>query len=151
MSFSARPFLLAAALMSVAASLAHLACIIGGPDWFIFLGAPRRFAYQAAQGAILPIAITCALAAMLAVWAAFAFSAAGTIRRLPLTRLVLVAISVVLVGRGVSYFAFPLWTIWRPDLSQTFMIWSSLIVLIMGTCFAIGTWLAWPQLSQRKA
>ena len=72
---AARPWLIAAAGMSAAASIAHMACIAGGPDWYIFLGAPRRFAYDAGRGVIKPIIITLALAGMLAIWAAYAFSA----------------------------------------------------------------------------
>jgi hypothetical protein len=145
----ARPWLIAAGWMSAAASIAHLACMFGGPKWFIVLGAPKGFAYAAARGAILPYAVAVALATMLAVWAAFAFSAAGVIRRLPLWRLALVLISAVLLIRGCGYFIVPDAKFWRPDLSSTFMWWSSSICIVMGGCFAIGTWRAWPQLSQR--
>ena len=36
----------------------------------------------------------------------------------------------------------------RPDLTATFMIWSSLIVLLFGVVHLIGTWKAWPSLAQ---
>jgi len=36
----------------------------------------------------------------------------------------------------------------RPDLDSKFIIWSSLVVLIYGVTHAVGTWIAWPQLSQ---
>jgi hypothetical protein len=147
---SARPWLLAAGWMSVVAAVAHFACIIGGPDWYIFMGAPRRFAYEAGRGAILPIVIAFALGGMLMVWAAFAFSAAGAFRRLPLRRLALFLISFVLLTRGIGYFIVPNSQFWRPDLSQTFLITSSAICVVMGACFALGTWRAWPQLSPRK-
>jgi hypothetical protein len=136
--------------MSVAAALAHFACIIGGPDWYIFLGAPRRFAYAAGRGELLPLAIAFALGGMLSVWAAFAFSAAGALRRLPLSRLALFLISAVLLIRGIGYFIVPDAQFWRPDLSQTFLITSSAICVVMGACFALGTWFAWPQLSAKR-
>lgn len=147
---SGRVWLLAAGWMSVAAAVAHFACIIGGPDWYIFLGAPRRFAYEAGRGALLPLAITVALGGMLSVWAAVAFSAAGALRRLPLRRLALFLISAVLLIRGVGYFIVPNSQFWRPDLSQTFLITSSAICVVMGACFALGTWFAWPQLSAKR-
>ncbi len=146
---TARPWLIAAGGMSLVAGLAHLACIVGGTSWYLFLGAPKGFAYAAGRGDLRPALITAGLAAIILAWAAYAFSAAGLFRRLPLRKTALVAISVVLVGRGASYFFAPFWAGWRPDLSQTFIVWSSLITLVMGACFAIGTWRAWPQLSQR--
>jgi hypothetical protein len=38
----------------------------------------------------------------------------------------------------------------RPDLSAQFMLWSSLIVLVYGIAYAVGTWRAWPHLKRRK-
>jgi hypothetical protein len=146
----ARPLLIAAGWMSLVAAIAHFACIAGGPDWYIFMGAPRRFAYDAGRGEILPIVITFGLGGMLMVWAAFAFSAAGVFRRLPLCRIALCLISAVLLIRGLGYFILPNAQLWRPDLSQTFMITSSAICVVMGACFALGTWRAWPLLTQRN-
>ncbi len=80
------------------------------------------------------------IAIILAVWAAYAFSAAGVLARLPLTRAALVLIVGVLMLRALLFFVRESW---RPDLSFEFMLWSSLIVLGLGLCFAIGTWQAW--------
>jgi hypothetical protein len=147
---SGRIWLLAAGWMSVTAALAHFAGIVGGPDWYMFLGAPRRFAYAAGRGELLPLAIAFAISGVLSVWAAFAFSAAGTLRRLPLRRLALSLISAVLLIRGMGYFIVPDSQFWRPDLSQTFLMTSSAICVVMGACFALGTWFAWPQLSAKR-
>ena len=138
------PWLIAAAWGSIAASLLHLACIIGGPDWYRWLGAGEEMAQAAERGLWFPIIVTLGIATVLAVWALYAFSAAGVVGRLPLTRTALVAISGVLLLRALAGLVGPLW---RPDLSGQFMLWSSLIVLVLGLCFAIGTWRAWPQLS----
>lgn len=144
----ARGWLLAAGWMSVAVSLLHLACIVGGPDWYRFLGAGEDMARGAERGAPFPILITLAIAAILAVWAAYAFSAAGLIGRLPLIRTALVLISAVLLIRATVFSLMPLG---RSDLSATFLYWSSAIVLVYGLTFAIGTWKAWPLLSLKEA
>ncbi|MDQ3080420.1 MAG: hypothetical protein M3R03_10555, partial [Pseudomonadota bacterium] len=81
------------------------------------------------------------------VWAAYAFAGAGVIRRLPLMRTALVAISAVYLARGLIIFYPPL--LGRSDLSIAFMLWSSLIVLAIGIAYAVGTWLAWPTLSPK--
>jgi hypothetical protein len=145
----ANPWLICAGWMSVVAAVAHIACIFGGPEWYIFMGAPRRFAYAAGRGEIMPVVTTLAIAGMLLIWSAFAFSAADVLRRLPLCRLALILISAVLLIRGVGYFILPNAKLWRPDLSLTFMLWSSAICVVMGACFALGTWRAWPKISQR--
>ncbi len=135
--------------MSVAAALAHLACIAGGPDWYLFMGAPPQLVAAAEQGDAKLGIMTAGIAIIIFGWAAYAFSAAGLIRRLPLTKLALIAISLVLVVRGTSYFVVPLWHGWRPDLSPTFLVWSSLICVAMGLCFAIGTWQSWSTLGAK--
>jgi hypothetical protein len=142
------PWLIAAGTLSAAAALLHLAVIAGGPDWYRFFGAGERMARAAERGSATPALMTVAIASVLALWAAYAFAGAGLIRRLPLLRTGLVAISAIYLARGLfvlspSSFA-------RPDLSAGFMLWSSLIVLAFGLAYAIGTWRAWPYLSKRK-
>lgn len=125
---------------SIIAAILHLAIIIGGPDWYRFFGAGEGIARMAERGLWTPVIFTVGIAAVLMTWAAYAFSGAGIIRQLPFTRTALILISVVLILRALAYFARGAW---RPDLSHGFMLWSSLIVFILGLCFAIGTWKAW--------
>lgn len=99
---------------------------------------------MAMQGSWIPAAITFAIAVVLAVWAAYAFSGAGLLPRLPIPGIVLVLISALLLFRAALFFVRETW---RPDLSFNFMLWSSLIVLALGICFTVGTWRAWPLLS----
>ncbi len=136
--------LIAAGWMSIAASLLHLACIFIGPNGYRFLGAGEEMARAAERGAWFPTIITLVIANVLAVWATYAFSAAGLIMRLSFSRTTLVAITSVLLLRAMAYFVRDQW---RPDLSQSFMLWSSLIVLMLGVCFAVGTWQKWTGLS----
>jgi hypothetical protein len=41
------PWLIAAAWMSVAATVLHLTCIVGGPGWYRFFGAGEAMAHSA--------------------------------------------------------------------------------------------------------
>jgi hypothetical protein len=127
--------------LSLAAAALHLACIVGGPDWYRFLGAGEGMARAAARGDWRAAAITTGIAALLALAAAYAFSGAGLIARLPLLRVGLVVISAVYLLRGLVVLMPS--TLGRPDLTMTFLIWSSLIVLVYGLVHAIGTWRAW--------
>jgi hypothetical protein len=143
-----RSWLLVGGGLSAAAALLHLACIAGGPDWYRFFGAGEPIARAAERGSPIPALLTLGIATALAGMAAYAFSGAGLLPRLPLLRTGLIAITCVYLARGAMLFM-PA-TFDRPDLSSAFMLWSSLIVLIYGLVHAVGLWLAWPLLHPRK-
>jgi len=132
-------------MLSGAAALLHLGVIIGGPAWYRFFGAGEGMAQLAEQGSITPALITAGIAAVLAVWAAYAFAGAGLIRRLPLMRTALVAITAVYLLRGLMLA--PLFAL-APERIDPFTLWSSLIVLAYGITYAVGTWRAWEALSK---
>jgi hypothetical protein len=142
------PWLAVGGCLSLAAAALHLAVIAGGPDWYRFFGAGEGLARAAERGLWTPHLITLGIAASLAICAVYAFAGAGLIRRLPLMRAALVAISAVYLARGAMIFMPALFN--RPDLPPDFMFWSSLIVLAYGIVHAVGTWRAWPQLKRRK-
>ncbi len=136
-------WLVAAGILSVAASILHVATILGGPDWYRFFGAGEEMAVAAERGSSVPRVVTAAIAAILMVWAFYAFSAAGLIRRLPLLRTALVLITGVYLLRGLALV--PILVI-KPQTVDTFAIVSSLVVLGYGIAHAVGTWQAWPSL-----
>jgi hypothetical protein len=127
--------------LSLVAAALHLACIVGGPSWYRFFGAGEGMARMAEQGDWRPVVITLCVTAALAVAGAYAFSGAGLIPRLPFLRTALVVISSVYLLRGLVLFMPS--ALQRPDLTMTFLVWSSAIVLVIGLVHAIGTWRAW--------
>lgn len=141
-------WLVAGAILSGAAALLHLAVIAGGPSWYRFFGAGEGMARMAEQGSATPALITIGIAALLAIWSAYALAGAGLIPRLPLLRTALVAISAVYLLRGL---------VLLPALAANggrvgaFLLWSSLIVLVYGITYAVGTFLAWPALSRAES
>jgi hypothetical protein len=139
-----RTWLIVGGVLSAVAALAHLAVIAGGPDWYRFFGAGEGMARAAERGELRPALITVAIAAMLFVWAAYAFSGAGLIPRLPLLRTGLVAISAVYLLRAMA--PIPI-LLFQPNRAGPFLWWSSGIVLVYGLFYAIGTHAAWPRLS----
>jgi hypothetical protein len=138
-------FLIAGGVLSSVAAVLHLAVIAGGPSWYRFFGAGERMAQLAARGSPRAAAITVFIAMVLAVWAAYGFSGAGVLPELPLLRTALVLISAIYLLRGCVLFAILLF---RPQMLSAFWVWSSLIVLVCGTTYAIGTATAWPSLSR---
>ena len=140
-------WLVAGAGLSALAALLHLAVIAGGPDWYRFFGAGEEMARLAERGSPRPALITLAIAAILAIWSAYALSGAGLIRRLPLLRTGLVVIAAVYLLRGLALL--PVLAM-NGGSADAFTWWSSLIVLAYGVAYAVGTFRAWPALAGRR-
>lgn len=140
------PWLIAGGSLSLFAAALHLAIIVGGPDWYRFFGAGEEMARAAERGSVAPTLVTLAIAALLSVWAAYAFAGAGRLRRLPLMRPALAMISLVYLLRGLALL--PTMAL-MPQAVDAFAVWSSIIVLGYGIVHAVGTWRAWPHLSRR--
>lgn len=143
------PYLLAGAALSAIAALLHLACIIFGPSWYRFFGAGERMAQLAAAGRIGPVVITAGIAGVLAIWSLYALSGAGVIPRLPFIRSVLCAITGVYLLRGVA--GFVLAATAPGERSVAFWCWSSVICLVIGAMYFVGTRQVWSQLSSGAA
>ena len=139
-------FLIAGGVLSAAASVLNIAVIAGGPAWYRFFGAGEGMARMAERSSPYPTLVTLGIASVLAVWAAYAFAGAGLIPRLPLMRTALVLISAVSLLRGLVLI--PAYIV-NPGGVLPFVLWSSLIVLVYGVAYAVGTWIAWPSLSAR--
>ena len=130
------------------AALLHIGCILGGAEWYRFVGAGEPMAQAVERGEWMPHLLTFGIAAILAIWAAYAFSGAGRLRRLPLLRTGLVVISAIYIARGLLFV--PL-NLSHPQYETGFAVWSSLIVLVYGIAYTVGTWRAWLTLSPRGA
>jgi hypothetical protein len=136
--------LLLAGLAASAGAVLHVAILFGGPDWYAFFGAPRGLVEMARAGNLRAPISCLVIAAFLAVLAAYAFSGAGVIRRLPLLRPMLAAIAGVLVLRGILFG--PL-ILWRPGALSGlcdcrsvdgFIVVTSVLCLAMGIAYALG-------------
>ncbi|MEO9947208.1 hypothetical protein [Paraglaciecola sp.] len=135
-------YLTAAGCLSALAGLLHLGCIYYGAPWYRFFGAGEHMANMAAKGMMQPTIITLMINGVLFAWGLFAFSGAGLIKRLPLVRLALVAISCVYLVRGAAGFYFVNSPMGR---SPEFWVWSSAICLVIGLLHLAGLkqqWLA---------
>lgn len=143
--------LLAGGALTGAASLTHLAIILGGPDWYRFFGAGERMAQFAARGSIYPTVVTAGIAAILGVWALYALSGAGVIRQLPFLRLALSLIAAVYLARGILGVPVVLF-VEHPYTNElrermTFMVVSSAVCLFLGLCYAAGAAAVWKRSS----
>jgi hypothetical protein len=139
-------------LTLVAGAAAHLLAIPAGPDWYAMLGAPAGLVEMARFGHPRA-ALTCVvIAVLLLVLAAYAFSAAGAIARLPLLRPLLAIAGTGLIVRGLVFV--PL-ILWRPGLLgglcgrcqgiDAFVVGTSLLCLLLGASLLVGAVAANPR------
>ena len=97
-----RKFLVAGGVISAVISILHV-FLTFRPELYRYIspGQGSGLAQIAEQGSSLIRIVTFALAVMFAIWAIYAFSGAGLIRRLPLLRPVLIAIGVIYILRSL--------------------------------------------------
>lgn len=137
--------LIASGSALVIAALLHLAAIFGGPAWYAAMGAPAGLVALAGTDSLRPAVSCVVIAAVLFGCAAYAFSGAGRIRRLPALRLVLGLIAFGLIARGLLFL--PVAAL-RPHLLSglcgkcaepgLFLFATSALCLAIGTGYAIG-------------
>lgn len=138
------PLIAAAALVFLGALL-HLAIPIGGPEWYAFFGAPPRMVTMVEAGSLRPAVICVVIASLLWAVAAYGFSGAGVIRRLPALKVTLGLIGAALTLRGLSFVPIALW---RPQLlrglcgdcngASPFLLLTSLLCLVVGIAYLSG-------------
>lgn len=142
-----RGVLLLGGVLTAGAALLHVGIIIGGPAWYRFFGAGERMARMAARGSMQPALVTASIAAILGVWALYAFSGAGVIRRLPFLRLALTLIAAVYLARGLLGVPAVMLVddVYTKQLRAklTFILVSSAICIVLGLCYAVGAARVW--------
>ncbi len=143
-------FLLLGALLSAVVSAIHIVSTVFGASWYRFLGAGEQMVVWANQGDIRHVLITLSIAIVLAIWALYALSAAGAIKRLPLLKLGLGIIISIYLGRGVVGFLLLVFPeiIVQSGNSASFWVYSSLITMFIGFIYLIGTWQVWKKINQ---
>ena len=144
MSQFAKSYLVCTGAAASAGAILHVAILFGGPGWYAFFGAPEGLVAMARAGNLRAPISCLVIAAILALFAAYAFSGAGVIRRLPFLRPGSASIASMLLLRGVLFV--PL-ILWRPSTLSgicscrnvnAFIIVTSAICLAMGIGYALG-------------
>lgn len=125
---------IAAGLSAVGVAI-HLAAIIGGPEWNVFFGAPPRIVASARAGTWLAPVSAAGIALLMGICAAYAFSALGVLKRLPLLGTVLAGIGSVCLIRALVLI--PL-AVTHPELLNLFELVAAFIWGVAGMGFLAG-------------
>ena len=144
MASSINKLLVVGAFLSALAALMHLACLVVGAPLFRLLGAGEQMAQLHLAGHWYPTVVTLVIAGVLAAWSAYALSVAGVIRKLPLLRTALSAITAIYIGRGIAFV--PVMAHF-PGNSVAFWVVSSSICLLVGIVHFVGLRQSWRGLS----
>lgn len=113
----------------------HIAAIIGGPSWYAYFGAPPSIVQSARDGTWLAPVGGLIIAGLMAICAAYAFSALCVIRRLPLLRTGLAGMATICLLR--AFVLLPL-MINHPVLRNSFEIVASIVWGLAGVGFVFG-------------
>ena len=140
--------LILAGWLSAAVAALHVVIVFLGAPAYRYFGAGEDMDRQAEAGSLVPAVMTLAITAVFAVFALYAFAGAGRLRRLPLLRTGLVAISAIYLVRGLSLL---------PELAgyaqgsgaEPRHLAFSLTSLVIGLFYLAGTVLLWPSLKAR--
>ncbi|HWM93764.1 MAG TPA: hypothetical protein VN493_23600 [Thermoanaerobaculia bacterium] len=131
-----------AGCLSAAVAALHVVIVFVGPRAYRYFGAGEDLARQAEAGSFLPAVITLGIAAVFTVFALYAFSGAGSIRRLPLLRTGLVVIGLIYTVRGLALIS----ELLQGAIPRHLVF--SAVSLTIGIAYLWGTWRAWPRLGR---
>ena len=136
----------AAGVASALVALLHVAIIFAGGAGYRYFGAGEELARLDEQGSLVPDAITAFLVAIFGTWAAYAFSGAGLLPKLPFRRFCLVAIGVVYTLRGLAIVP-EMWRVMAAGLDHLPRhLAFSAVSLAIGLLYLAGTRGAWATL-----
>ncbi len=138
--------LILGSVLSFVVALLHLVIIFFGAPAYRYFGAGEEMATAAESGSAFPALLTLFLVAIFAIWGFYGLSGAGLIRRLPLLKTALILIGAVYTLRGVAVFQ-QLFQIATSSVEVAPReIVSSLVSLVIGAAYFIGTISNWSSL-----
>lgn len=135
---------IAAGALSAAVAALHLAIIIVGAPGYRYFGAGERMASMAEQGSWLPAIMTLGIVAVFAIFALYAWSAAGLSLRLPRPAAMLVIIGAAYTLRGLLLVPELVW-LSRVGIEPRMAVFSA-VSLLIGICYLAATVLGWQSL-----
>jgi hypothetical protein len=134
--------LLVASTCSAWVALLHIGIALVGPKWYRYFGAPSLAEKVESGEWLVPTAMCVVVALIAVIWALYALSAIGIVRRLPLLRTGLVTIGTIYTLRGLQVFPEFYYLIsGRLDVPRSAAF--SAFSLITGICYLVGVKLVW--------
>jgi len=127
--------LLLAASVAIITAIAHMSCIVLGPECYASQMAPEEIVESAKQGTMLAPIGTTIVSALFVICGLYALSGASLIRPLLFLKLGIYVIGGLCIVRGAL--GIQLW-LRKPELFEPFGVWSNWVWLLCGLCFIFG-------------
>jgi hypothetical protein len=138
MTLDARRILIACGVASAALSIFHIGCVFIGVPAYRYFNAGEDMALMAEAGSPIPALVTLGIAAVLATFAAYAFSGAGIVARLPFLKIGLLAVGGIYTLRGLFLFPCLVVAVTSPqDLDPKEVAFAS-VALAIGVAYLMG-------------
>jgi putative oxidoreductase len=128
----------------------HVVVVIVGAPAYRYFGAGERLARMAEDGKPLPAIMTLCIAAVFAVFAAYAWSGSGRLPPFPLRRTALAGIAAVFLLRGLSAIPQLVMYVRSPREIVARNLAFSLASLAVGACYAWGLVRGWSTMSRAR-
>ena len=123
------------AIIAIGTAIAHMSCILLGPECYAVQMAPPEIIQSAENETLLAPLSTSFISLLFIIIALYSLSSAGVIKRLPLLSVGVYIISILCIIRGVvtipSSFVFP-------DMVSTFSISAGIVWFTTGVIFFVG-------------
>jgi putative oxidoreductase len=139
-----RLFIVGAVMNFLIAAL-HVAIIFVGAEGYRYFGAGEEMAQMDEAGSWRPAVITAVITLFFFLFGFYGLSGAKAIKKLPLLKPTLVLISVIFLLRGAAILGDAYMMVTDPTYPSRMMIFS-LVALVPGLCYAIGTKKTWSSL-----
>lgn len=127
-------FIAAGGIIASLVAIWHVLMIAGGPSWYAFARAPQYIVDSAAEGTLIAPLGAIAIALLMFICAAYAFSAAGLLKKIPLVKPALTTIAVICLVRSLIlspiFFSLEQLGVWHLVASSGWFF--------VGVCFLLG-------------
>ncbi len=129
----------------------HVIIIFMKGSGYRYFGAGEQMARAAEAGNPKPTLITGGLTVIFLGFGFYALSAAGRVRRLPLTRWIVLGIGVLYLLRGILVGPQAWWAIQHPEQVPLRFVLFSAVALLLGLMCVYGVMLRWKELNPGTA
>lgn len=127
-------FLVAGGVIAGATAIWHLLMIVGGPEWYAFARAPLYIVDSAAEGTLIAPVGAVAIATLMFICAAYSFSGAGLLKKIPLLTPALITIALICLVRSLIlsplFYSIEYLGLWH--------LVTSAVWFFVGVCFSLG-------------
>ena len=141
-----RKLLIVLGIVCFIIAILHIIIVFLGSDAYFYFGAGNEMARMDREGSLFPMFLTLFIVTVFGLFGFYGLSGARVIGKLPLIKTMLLIISSLFSLRGLLFFIQLFQMIFSHSNEPVRFLFFSLLALITGIMFSIGTYLVWRKL-----